>query len=177
MHLARVLEAVEAHKADAVPQAGLADPAQHRFPALVRLDQDEDDPEAGEVMSVPALVPQTSTGQADGVGAVVPQRVAVAFALDNDDGRLWSEPPQAVEQGLGAALPAKAVVPDFGLYQGRTKANGRLCAAQVPIWDPQGRRALVEDVRKAKLLQEGLRHTLQLRIGGERASGLLQCCR
>src|SRR5215218_822641 len=107
----------------------------------------------------------------------MPERVAVALALDNNNGRLWSEAPQAVEQGLGAPPPGKSVVPGFRLRQGSAEADGWLGAAQVPIGNAEGRRTLVRDVRQSEFLQEGLRQPLVLRIGGERVPGLLQCCR
>jgi hypothetical protein len=103
--------------------------------------------------------------------------VAVALALNDDDRRLWSETPQTIQERLGAALPAEAVVPGLRLQQGRAEAHGWLGAARISVRDPQGRRALVRDVREAEFLQIRLWQTLQLRIGGEGASALLQCCR
>src|SRR5215203_5081948 len=106
MHLARVFEPFEPNKADPLSKRRFAHPPQHGVATLIRLDDDVDSGEASEMVSVGTLAPQAGAGQAHSVDAVVPKRVAITLALDDDDRSLTSKPPKAVEEGFRADRPA-----------------------------------------------------------------------
>ena len=85
MHLARVLEAVQANEPNPISDEGLPDPAQHALAALIGLNDDVYGLEPHQVVRIAALVPQAGPGETYGIDAVVPKCMTIALALDDDD--------------------------------------------------------------------------------------------
>jgi hypothetical protein len=107
--------------------------------------------------AITALVPKAGTRKTNSVDAVVPERVAVTFALYDDHRYLGPEAPHAIKEWFGAAPPAEAIVAGLALLQRDAEANCWLSSGGIPIKDPQGRGALIGNVREPELLEERFR--------------------
>ncbi len=171
MELGDVLCPVELHAVELFAERGGDQPLPEGLAAPVRLDDRIHPLDAFEVLG-PLVAPGARAGEAEGREAVVPEGVAVALALDEEDVARGAHPfqaPEAVEGRFGALAPAETVIAAGGLLQGEAEADRGLRAVLVEVRDPHGASAHVVRVGEAVVLEEPGGQALGVGVGGERA--------
>jgi hypothetical protein len=144
-----ILETLKPNKPDTISQTRLLDPAQHRFSTLVGLNDDIDGAEELQVGSITLLLPQAGSRQSDSVDAIVPKRMAIAFAFYHYDGFIAPQPPEAIQAGFGPFFPSETIISALGFLESDPETGRQFVPIFVFVWDPDSWRTLVANFRKA----------------------------
>jgi hypothetical protein len=147
VQIGSILRALELRPVEPLVQGGVREALPERLSAPVGLHDGVDLLHGGKLIC-PLVAPVARTREAKRRQAVMPEGVAVALALDQEDvaGLLnLFEPPEAVEGRLRALAPSEAVVGLRILLQRQPEAHGGLGAVSPLVRDADRRRAGVSD--------------------------------
>ena len=170
VHRARILERRKVDQVGTLTDCRAGEPVLDRFTAGDPARRRHRPARCPPGVAHRALRSSTRSRHAQRRHLVVPERVAVRFALDQHHECRLPEPVKAIELRLVTAPPDESPVLDWILVQISPDTNGDLGAGAVAVGYAQRGTLVVAQVREVERAQERLGQLLPRRVGGNRCT-------